>query len=104
VTLQVRFDPAARDELAAAHGWYEQASLGLGDDFAAELWDVIDRIVEWPSLASVLTVPGTDHEVRRANLQRFPYGVVYLLIDDVVWIVAIAHGRRRPGYWRNRPR
>lgn len=104
MTRRVRFDPAARDELAAAHGWYEQASPGLGDDFVAELWEVIDRIVQWPAHAPVLTVPGTDLEIRRASLGRFPYGIIYVIVDDLVWIVAIAHGRRRPGYWRDRTR
>jgi hypothetical protein len=102
VTLQVRFDPQAVDELRAARDWYDEANPGLGGDFVDEVWRVIERIVKWPALAPCLLVSGSSHEVRRAPLRQFPFGVIYLVLDDVLWVVAIAHGRRRPGYWRER--
>jgi hypothetical protein len=51
VTLQVRFDHQAVDELRAAHDWYDEANPGLGGDFVDEVWRVIERIVKWPALA-----------------------------------------------------
>ena len=102
MTLQVRFVPAALDELHAADDWYEQQAPGVGAEFVAEVWQVIERTAEWPALAPRVAVPGTSSEVRRAALRRFPYGLVYLVRDDVLWVVAVAHSRRCPGYWHQR--
>ena len=68
----------------------------------ADVWQVIERTADWPALASRVAVPGTSSEIRRAALRRFPYGLVYVVLDDVLWIVAVAHSRRRPGYWHQR--
>jgi plasmid stabilization system protein ParE len=46
--------------------------------------------------------PRFDCEARRVFLWRFPYLVIYRVLPDRVEILAIAHGRRRPGYWRGR--
>jgi toxin ParE1/3/4 len=35
-------------------------------------------------------------------MARFPYAVVYSLIDDAVYVLAVAHSRRRPFYWQDR--
>jgi hypothetical protein len=42
------------------------------------------------------------HGARRYNLDQFPYYIAYVDMADHVWIVAIAHGRRGPGYWKSR--
>jgi plasmid stabilization system protein ParE len=104
VTLTVRFHPAAEAELDAAHDWYEQENLGVGAEFVAEVRPVIQNTAEWPALAPRVAVPGASSEVRRAGLRRFPYGVVYVVRDDVLWVMAVAHDRRRPGYWHGRQR
>ena len=40
--------------------------------------------------------------MRRFRLSRFPYIVFYLELDDTIWVAAVAHTSRRPGYWRDR--
>lgn len=40
---------------------------------------------------------GTD--IRRRILRQFPYSIFYIVEDDNVVIIAIAHHKRRPGYW-----
>jgi hypothetical protein len=104
VTLQVRFDPAAVDEARAARDWYDDASPGLGADFIGELWRTIEQLVRWPVLGPRLELDRVSEDVRRAPLRRFPFGVIYVVVDDIVWVVAVAHARRRPGYWRDRAR
>lgn len=104
MTLQVRFDPAAVDEARAAREWYDEASAGLGVDFLDELWWTIEQVVRWPALAPRLELGRESEEVRRAPLRRFPFGAISIVIDDVLWVVAVAHARRRPGYWRGRAR
>jgi toxin ParE1/3/4 len=104
VTLQVLLAPGARDELREARSWYEDAQPGLGDDLLAAVETTIGHILRWPELAPRLLIPGSSRQVRRAPLRRFPFGVVYVVIDDTLWVLAIAHTRRRPLYWRDRLR
>ncbi|MDP2232247.1 MAG: type II toxin-antitoxin system RelE/ParE family toxin, partial [Actinomycetota bacterium] len=51
-------------------------------------------------------LPGSSPIVRgharRTLMARFPYAVIYSLVDDDVYVLAVAHGRRRPFYWQNR--
>ena len=97
----VRVHPDAGAELREAARWYERALSGLGQEFQAE----VERVVE---LAAQLRLPGASIEtrsgrpIRKALLKRFPYVVYFELSDEgcVVW--AVAHGRRRPGYWKGR--
>lgn len=102
MTLQVQFEPEAIEELRAAKDWYDNERPGLGDDLLTEVETTIDHIVRWPGLAPVLTIPGSARQVRRAAVRRFPFGIVYVVIDNTLWVVAVAHGRRRPNYWRDR--
>ncbi|WP_194288922.1 MULTISPECIES: type II toxin-antitoxin system RelE/ParE family toxin [unclassified Nocardioides] len=99
--LQVLFEPEARDELRAARDWYEDAQPGLGEDLIVEVETTIERIVRWPELAPRLLVPERSRPVRRAPLRRFPFGLVYVVIEDTLWVLAVAHSRRRPYYWRD---
>ena len=42
------------------------------------------------------------HGTRRFVMQRFPFSVVYLDDPELVTIVAVAHSKRKPGYWKDR--
>lgn len=105
MTLSVFFEPSAVEDLHGARDWYEGAVRGLGEDLVDEVWTVINRAVKWPAAApsSEEAVPGGGtRQVHRAPVRRFPYRVVYVVIGDVLWVAAVAHTRRRPGYWRQR--
>lgn len=93
-----RFLPQAREELTAAVVFYETESPGLGLDLARETRRLCSRILESPS-AGVEVRPG----IRRRLLRRFPYAILYGIYNGDLVIVAIAHQRRRPGYWLGRP-
>jgi toxin ParE1/3/4 len=45
---------------------------------------------------------GNLHGTRKYLLRRFPYAVIYRVTDEAIEVVAVAHGRRRPGYWKTR--
>ncbi|MBN9613833.1 MAG: type II toxin-antitoxin system RelE/ParE family toxin [Actinobacteria bacterium] len=102
MTLVRRFHPEAGRELDAAANWYEDQQIGLGDDFAELVEEAIDLILEWPRIAPIF--PGWDREpvVRAQAVSRFPYRVLYYLTDQDVVILAVAHNRRKPGYWTSR--
>ena len=98
MTRTLRNLRAAREEFSAAVRWYEGQRPGLGAEF-------FDAVVHATSLIQAQPEIGTlspDHRTRRVLVQRFPYQVVYRLSVDEIVIVAIAHLKRRPGYWRNR--
>jgi hypothetical protein len=93
----VVFDPAARDELAEAVAYYDQQRPALGDDFLAEVKRAVTRIREFPT-----AWPQVSRRSRRCRVTRFPYGLVYQQTPEVIRILAVAHLRRRPRYWRAR--
>jgi plasmid stabilization system protein ParE len=89
--------------MAEAAGWYEMHRAGLGTEFLNAVDAAVVRIAEAPRLGSL--VPGvSDQTIRRKAVPRFPYHVVYTELADRLQIVAVAHDRRRPGYWVGRRR
>jgi len=98
----IAFHPSALAEIERARDWYEQKREGLGVDHV----DEVERV-----LALIETAPRSfarareSRLARRALLGRFPYSLVFALLDDGdVLIVALAHAKRRTGYWRRRVR
>jgi toxin ParE1/3/4 len=92
------FDRRARRELDKAMAWYEKKRAGLGLDFHGEVQKTLDRIEQNPALGS----PYKQTDFRFRFVRRFAYVVYYLELDDSIWIAALAHASRRPGYWRRR--
>lgn len=87
----------AEVELWKAVAYYEERSPGLGLDFVAEVESSIQSVCAFPD-----RWPERPDGTRRFLTPRFPYVVVYLYLQDHVWIIAIAHCKRRPGYWTDR--
>ena len=101
MTAHVQFHEAARDEFGAAARWYERARPGLGEEFRADVESYVELLAKG-SLPGTPAFSEKNHEIRKVLLQRFPYAIYFELGEEncVVW--AIAHGRRRPGYWQTR--
>ena len=95
-----RIDTAkpAADELAAAVAWYEDRRAGLGAEFFDATVRSLNRIAELPEAGS----PFRDLKARRVLVAGFPYQVVYRIDADSIRILAFAHMKRRPGFWRHR--
>lgn len=89
---------AARKEFAAAVRWYEQQRAGLGAEFFDGVVHATSLIQAQPEIGT----PDPDQRTRRILVQRFPYQVVYRLTPDEIVILAVAHLKRRPGFWTNR--
>jgi len=96
---RLRNHPSTGRELSAAKRWYDRAEPGLGREFVLEVDRVLDAVADGrlPTLAHP-DVPA----VRRVMLERFPYWLVVLERPNEVVLVAVAHMKRRPGYWRGR--
>ncbi|HEX6098752.1 MAG TPA: type II toxin-antitoxin system RelE/ParE family toxin [Thermoanaerobaculia bacterium] len=93
----VRFHPEADQELAEAREWYEARSGVAAQACALEVDNAVGRILEAP-----LTYPIGRRGERRIVLDRFPYTILYRVREDHVFVTAVAHQSRRPGYWRHR--
>ena len=95
--MKFYFHPKAEEELLYAVDYYEECSPGLGTDFSFEVYAAVKQIIAHPEAWMVL-----DGDIRRILLKRFPYGLLYSLIDDEIYILAVMHLRRDPDYWRQR--
>jgi len=93
----VVFDSAASAEAEAAFEWYRQRSERAAARFLDELDRAIEQISWFPN-----RFPNFEFGTRRTLLRRFPYFVVFRETEAQVEVVAVAHGHRRPGYWRDR--
>jgi len=89
--------PAALAELKSAVAWYLEKNETAALNFVAELDRAIDRVVAAPG-----RWPRGERGTRKFVLQRFPFAVIYREKEAVVQVLAIAHGHRRPGYWKGR--
>jgi len=102
VSQQVRFAPEASAELEEAARWYEQRHTGLGLAFLAAVDLTVESVTRWPGAGSLIDGLPDDLVVRRSRVGRFPYHVAYLVTAEQIYILAIAHDRRRPFYWSSR--
>jgi hypothetical protein len=96
--MEVRFHRLAIREYEDRRTWYESRRDGLGDAFASEVDRAVARIEKSPNRWPVAFV-----KFRRVRLRRFPYILYYYVVDPTrALVLAVAHARRRPGYWRRR--
>ena len=98
----VRVLEAAAAEAAEAAAWYEDQRRGLGGEFRAEFKVAVDRLREsvvpgrsWPGLLG-------QRGVKRLLMRRFPFSVVFVAVGEGAVVLAIAHHRKKPNYWRDR--
>jgi len=95
--MRYEFHPEAERELYEAASRYESEVSQLGFHLVDEVERVVRLLLEHPEMGSRL-----DDELRHFVLRRFPFSVVYAVVSEVVYVVAIAHGSRQPDYWRPR--
>lgn len=98
----IRVEPEAREELAAAAAWYETRREGLGHELIAAVDAVFAAIARRPTGFPFYPQVSAHLQVRRASTGRFPYSVAFIDAGPAIRILAIAHERRRPGYWVGR--
>jgi plasmid stabilization system protein ParE len=91
---------AARAELDEAITYYEGCTPGLGLDLQSKVEEAVANIQQNPQSWR----PHKQTGFRKYFVGRFPFIVFYLETSDCIWIVAIAHHSRRPGYWKRRGR
>ena len=93
----LRFHPEAEEEHLASLSWYRERSLIAAINFQTALEEAVARIREAPQ-----RWPIYFDNFRKYVLRQFPFSLVYQEFPSEIVIFAVAHGRRRPGYWRTR--
>lgn len=95
--LPVDYLAGARQDFDESFDWYAKQSPRAAVRFTDAVDAALERIVASPT---VYASPDGIH--RECPLKKFPFRVVYRLTGDRILVVAIAHAKRRPGYWQNR--
>lgn len=96
--MKVTVHPAVADELRETAKFYsERANQALGMAFIAEFERALTFLSNNPELGAIWR-----NTARRFPLRRFPYNLVYQIKSQELRVIALAHQRRRPGYWKNR--
>ena len=93
----VEFHPEAQNEFASAARFYEDQRRGLGLDFTLTIQRMYERLPGSPAAGAPF-----GRRFRRVLVPKFPYGLLYRVEADRIYIIAVMHLHRRPGYWRSR--
>jgi toxin ParE1/3/4 len=94
---KISIHEAAESELNDAADFYDIASVNLGSVFIDEVQRTIKKISQFPNAAPVIR-----GQIRKRLIAKFPYSVIYSVHSDEIRILALAHQKRRPFYWRSR--
>ena len=97
MSRRVVFHPEAENELHDAASYHDAEGPGLGNALLEDLERTIIQIVQYPESS-----PLVSKLVRRKNLRRFPYNIMYMVLPGAIRILSFAHQKRRPFYWRGR--
>lgn len=95
--MKINFLQEAQFELDDAIEYYNNQLENLGYDFLDEVLSAIDRVVAYKEAWHPLS-----RNTRRCQTRRFPYGIIYSILDDSILIISISNLHREPNHWRNR--
>ena len=95
--MKYSFHPVAERELNEAIDYYNECQDGLGLEFAKEVYSTIQNILSFPQAWTPLS-----KNTRRCIINRFPYGVIYQVTDEEIFIIAVMQLNRKPKYWEKR--
>jgi len=97
--MDLEFFEDASQEVEESRAWYRRRSERAEAAFLNELDHAIAQVVEGP-----WRWPEYSDSVRRYVFPTFPYSLIFFVEGETLHVVAVAHDKRKPGYWRNRLR
>ena len=95
--FKLLFHPDVYFEIKNSYDWYQTQADGLGKDFVNELESAYQGIIDFPH-----TWPLFQNNFRRFLLSKFPFSIIYKENMNIIYIVAVMHNSRKPGYWIKR--
>ena len=94
-TLLIR--PEAELDIRDAYAWYEKQMPGLGDNYLMHVDAALMAVQRRPSQYPVIY-----RNARRCLVRRFPYGIIYVVEDKRILVMAVFHAKRDPRKWQTR--
>jgi plasmid stabilization system protein ParE len=94
---RVEFTPEALREIDDVFEWYFERSIQAAEAFVGEATNAFALIVSSPAIW-----PDFEAGTRRYVLRKFPYSIIYRELQGGIEVIAVAHHKRRPRYWRSR--
>jgi plasmid stabilization system protein ParE len=94
---QVRFLEPAEAELEENVTYFDLQLPGLGERFDKQVEATLALITDHPEIGSPLT-----KRIRKFRVRKFRYNIIYAFDGDEIVVIAVAHHKKRPGYWRGR--
>ena len=97
MSYQLIISPEAELDIEDAFQWYEQRDSGLGSEFVRAVDSCLASIGRNPE-----AYPVVYRQARRVLIRRFPYGLIYVVEENIITIIACYHVKRNPKQWQNR--
>ena len=95
--MKIRIISCAEQEFIEAVDFYNQQCSGLGYEFAVEVKNTLERILDFPE-----AWPKISKRARRCITNKFPFGIIYQIRLDCILVVAVMHMKRNPVFWQDR--
>lgn len=95
--MRIIFHPEAYDEMLESARFFEEKSPGLGSDLISAVQESTHRISDFPESG-----PIEKGSIRKCLVRGFPFTLLYEVSHNLIFIVAVMHQHRRPGYWTTR--
>ena len=95
---EINFLPKVSVDLREAYIWYEGKEPGLGLEFMDEVQRMLQHIQEHPLMFAIV-----EDDIRRARIDRFPYGIFYVDEQNCIAVHSVLHLKRNPEDWTDRP-
>src|SRR5437763_15625294 len=95
--MRTKFLAAAETEFQNAVDSYNAQADGLGFEFEYQVEEALGRIQSYPEAWSPVS-----HRLRRCQVNRFPYSLIYQIRNRLIVIVALQHTHQKPGTWQPR--
>ena len=91
------FPPEAHAEMIEQARYYEYKAEGLGGDFLDAVEETVRRVASSPESGAIERA-----NTRKRLVSGFPFTILYEIQPDRIYIAAVMHQHRRPGYWATR--
>jgi plasmid stabilization system protein ParE len=95
--MKIVFHPEAREELMESARFFEEKTPGLGWDLITAVEQAAHRLTKFPELGAV-----ERGNIRKCLVRGFPFTLLYEVNPDYIFIAAVMHQHRSPGYWTKR--
>jgi plasmid stabilization system protein ParE len=102
VTRSIRFEPEALRDIAGAARYYDRERRGLGAEFRQAVNRRVLAFRRFPNSGAPVEHVTTSLVARQVRARQFRYLIIYVVTEDVIRVVAVAHEKRLPAFWADR--